>query len=148
MPLLEEVAGYLATQLSLTAGTNLFANSLPETTRVSLSIFEVPGNPPQQRFGNNPLPAFERPRIRIITRSTRADSGTPIPTASRDLAFRAWKALNSVTDSTLPTSTTAQRAYYQRIEPMASPSLLDRDEKGRYLFMFTCDVMRTPNSSG
>ena len=149
MALVEEVSGYLAAQVGLVAGTNLFANILPESTHAALAIFEVPSMPPQQRFGSNPLPAFTRPRLHVVTRSTSSvNNGPPLPTVARGMAFNAYKALNSVTDSTLPTSTTPQRARYMRIEPMSEPSLLELDDKGRFVFGFYCDVMRIPNSSG
>lgn len=146
MALAEEVAAYLGTQLGLTAGHSLYANVLPESTGLALAVFEVPGAAPQQRFGSNPLPAYERPRIEVAVRSTKGSP--PSSTGARSKAFAAWKALNSVTDMVLPSTSVAQHAQYLRIEPASSPWFAPRDEQGRYLVCCYYDVMRVPNTSG
>ena len=149
MAMVEEIAAYLSTQLALTPGVSLFANVLPETSGRAVGIFEAPGVGAVQRFGS-PLPAFERPRIMVVARSTAGAGGSPSSTGARTLAGAAWRALIKVVNQPLPSSTVAasHQAQYLHIEPLSSPYLAERDAKGRYLFSFTADIARVATTNG
>lgn len=144
--MIEEVTSYLSTQMGLTLGTSLFANVLPETTGAAAAVYEHEGLPSVQRFGNN-LPAYERPRLLVVTRSSAGAAGAVSSTHARTLAFKAWKGLTLVANTQLPSST-GTNSRYLRIEPVSSPFLLERDDRGRYVFGFYADVSRVATTNG
>ncbi len=100
--------------------------------------------PATQTFGAS-LAAWENPRIQIVVRSTAGQAGFPTSANARTVANDAWAALIKVHNQNLPTST-GNHSYYLRIEPVSSPYLADQDSKGRFMFTFHCDVMRTPST--
>ena len=62
---LTEVVDYLATELSLTAGTNIFETILPDTPDAVVAVEETGGAAPERQFGST-APVFEFPSIRVM----------------------------------------------------------------------------------
>ncbi len=148
MGMIEEVTTYLGTALSFTPGIQIFANVLPDnssTNAVMVGVYEAPGYAPSRTYAASPV-AWENPRVDVVVRSTRGDGGVPSSTNARKYAFRAWRALESVVNTNLPTST-GTHSYYLRIEAEQSPYLMERDGQGRYIFGFSASVSRVIGST-
>lgn len=130
--LLDEVATYLAAQLSLSVGATVFKGVAPETPDGLLVIYETPGSL-EEALGSGDLPAIEVPLLQIISRdkkyidaSTRAES-----------AYRAMYKVRAGNLGTLP-------AEYLRAQPIQRPFLIGRDENQRVLIGFNCKLWRLP----
>ena len=54
MSLTAEVVDYLATELSLTAGTTIFETILPDTPDACVAVEETGGSAPERQFGSTP----------------------------------------------------------------------------------------------
>ena len=131
---LTEVVNYLATELSLTAGTNLFETLLPDTPDAAMAVEETGGAPPERQFGSTAA-AFEFPSIRVICRAGANDYNTP-----RAQAKTAWEKLLEIT----PQSTLGSTKY-QFVTPMQSPFEIGRDSKDRVIVGFNCNVQKDPS---
>jgi hypothetical protein len=131
---LTEVVNYLATELSLTAGTNIFETILPDTPDAVVAVEETGGAAPERQFGST-APIFEFPTIRVMCRATANDYNTP-----RAQAKTAWEKLLEIT----PQSTLGSTAY-QFVTPMQSPFELGRDSKDRVVIGFNCIVQKDPS---
>jgi hypothetical protein len=128
--ILDEVATYLDTQLvTLTAGTNLFAGTLPETPIECVALFENLSMPPVETHGDGTRPVIEKPRLQVIVRSTNYSSG-------RVLIDSVWEQLQVVSNDTL------SGVRYFRIASSDSPTLLNRDANQRPLFSCNFDVWK------
>lgn len=141
MGMIEELGTLLQTASVGTLGTSLFLNALPDaTTGVAAAVYEYPGMQAMEKFGGS-LPAWERPRVQVVVRSTAPPGGSGIasPVNARAKVDLAWRAFIAVTNQRVPTST---GSYYLRIEPLQSPALLERDDRGRVLFSFNAQVHR------
>ena len=143
MSLADDLVTYLDANSTLTAGTNLFKHSLPETTSRCVAVIETPGMPAIEKFGVG-LPAMTRPRAQIIARSTKAVGGAGIAgsTGARHLAKHCWETLTTVVNTTA----VSPGILYQRIEPLQDPWLLHHDEAGRAVFVFNVQAMRTAST--
>ena len=144
MGMVEEVVAYLATQSCGTAGTTLFAHTLPESTGMCSAVIELPASAPSRTFKQS-LPWAENARVQVLCRSTLPSSGATIavPTNARARAQKIWRTLEAVSNST---SIASGKRYY-RIEAQQSPFKLQDDERGRSVFSCTFDVMRAPTTS-
>lgn len=71
MAVLDELATHLATQLSLTVGTNLFKGSMPASPDTCVVITEYGGSPPVIGFGNTTGVAIEYPHVQVRVREQR-----------------------------------------------------------------------------
>ncbi len=140
-----DVLDYLdAGSTSLTKGTNLFANALPDEVRtIALGVFEEPGRVPDRVYGDTD--AFTRPTLRLIARTTMPVDGAtaPNPTAARNALWGAYRRLRTVGNSQL---STASPRVYGAFEPDQAPHLYDVDEEGRQRFTFTTGVWMTPST--
>lgn len=134
--MIEDVCTTLSNASVGTAGTSLFAHYLPETTGLAVGVFEIPGRDAIERFGNTR--GIERPRVRVVCRSTApADGqGVAVPTNARAKAAAAWAALDAVTNTTIAGST------YLRMVPLQSPYADAQDQRARHLFTFTAEIWR------
>ena len=133
MATLDELAAYLATQLSLTLSTDLFTNKMPETldaTGAVLAIYETGGAPSEFGFGVAGV-QYEHPAIQVVARGVPDDFDTP-----RTLAENAYQALAEVQATTLVSS--ASSALYHLIRPLNPPQSIapGPDEKRRVRWSF------------
>ena len=131
---LTEVVDYLATELSLTAGTTIYETILPDTPDAIVAVEETGGGPPERQFGSTAA-LFEYPSIRVLFRAGAHDYNTP-----RAQAKTAWEKLLEIT----PQSTLGSTKY-QFVTPMQSPFELGRDSKDRVVIGFNCAVQKDPS---
>lgn len=140
-----DVVNYLDTgSTSLTAGTNLFADAMPDEVRtVILSVYEESGRPPDMVYGNTD--AFVRPSVRLIARTTMPSDAesSPDPTNARNVLWQSYRRLKTVANTTLSTSSPRM---YGAFEPDQAPYLYDVDEEGRHRYSFTAGVWMTPST--
>lgn len=145
MPVADEIGYHLtANTTGQTFGTSLFVNALPdETAGVSTVIVETASFGPQQTMGGATLPQWEHARVQVITRSTQPLGGSGIanPTAARTRAQKTWECLTKIVNQTVGATSVGSR-YYLRVEPLQSPFLLDRDNRGRTLFAANYECWR------
>jgi len=139
----DDLVVYLdANSTQLTAGTNLFKHSMPDTTGRGVFLYETVGRQADDKFSLG-LPALVRPRASITIRSTGSAGGDGIAgsTATADLANNVWDLLSNVADTTI------NGVYYQLISPLQSaPAFLRHDEKGRANFVLNVEAIRTPTT--
>lgn len=117
---------------ALTMGTNLFGNFLPDAPNTAVSITEYSGGPPTRVMGAS-NPAWENPRVQVISRSTS-------PQTAKANARLVWNLLEGVVNQTVGGSS---GSYYLRIECLQSPFLMKRDPQYRSVFAFNVDVERS-----
>lgn len=143
MGMIEELGVYLTVQSTrFVLGRSLFLNGMPDgTTGAATCLTEYPGLPAIEKFSGD-LPAFERPRVQIMTRSTGSVGGAGLAssTKARAISDVAWRAMIKVANRNLPTSTSG--SYYLRVEPLQSPAFMGRDESGRTRIGFNCTISR------
>lgn len=128
----------------LSVGVNLFANTLPDDVRsVAAAVFERPGEGPDDVYAD--LSAFERPGIQVVVRTTAPADGAsaPSPLAARAEAWKAYVALNKVTNQALSTASTRTFGAIDLNEP---PFLADVDDEGRHMFAFSGTAWVTPST--
>lgn len=139
-----DVLDYIdAGSTSLSKGTNLFANVLPDEVRtLAQGVFEQPGTLPERVYGGGD--AWVRPMVRVITRSTMPVDGAaaPDPAAARNAAWATYRRLRGVANTALSTAS----ARVATVEPDQAPYLLDTDEEGRQRFAFDAGVWLTPST--
>lgn len=140
-----DVLDYIdAGSTSLTKGTNLFADVLPDEVRtVAVGVFEEVGRPPNAVYGDTD--AYLRPSLRLIARTTMPVDGAaaPNPTAARNVLWATYRRLKAVGNTQL---STASPRMYGAFEPDQAPHLFDIDEEGRHRFTFTTGVWMTPST--
>jgi len=112
--LLEDIGAYVDANTSLTLGSTLYLSMLPETPDDVVAIIEDSGMSPLFTHGASNLPKLERPGIQVIIRNRSYATG-------RSLANDIWRLLAQVANQTINGN------LYQRIEPVASPAVYDRD---------------------
>jgi hypothetical protein len=134
MSLLTEVVDYLATELSLSAGSTIFETQLPPTPDAVMSVQETGGAPPDRQLGATTA-LFSFPTIRLLCRGAADDYTTP-----RAQAKTAWEKLLAINPQTTLGSTA-----YQFVTPMSEPHALERDSKGRIIIGFNCQVQKDPS---
>jgi hypothetical protein len=147
--MIEEVAAYLDTSSTkLAQGDTLFVAVLPESTgaaRPVAALFADPGAPPRNHYGSDPW--AERPRLRVLVRSTDPVAGAyPNQAPTRQLARDIWFLLERVFDETL-TASTGTSARYLRIAAASSPYDAGVDDRGRVVVACEYDVERVPSTA-
>ena len=115
MSVLTDVHSYLT---SGGQGTNLYIASLPDTPDVVAALFQYPGRPPLGVLNVAGI-RQERPGLQVLVRSS--------PNAYADAEARAYAIyrLLQVANGTLGSG------FYQQVEPLGSPFLLQRDANRR-----------------
>ena len=129
MPLLEEVGTYLQTSAIGTLGTDIFLSTLPDQPDVAVVVYTYPGEAPASTLGGETLPAYDLPRIQVVTRATTYS-------AAATKADTIWRLLTKVTDRTL------SGVRYLRIEAINGPAPLRRDDQDRELIFANYQVWR------
>ena len=139
----DDIMAYLdSNSTKVTAATNLFKNAVAESSGRAVFVIPVPGLPAIEKFSGS-VPAMTRPRVQIVTRSTKALGGQGIPgsTATMDLAEDMRDLLVGVTN------TSVNGITYQRIFALQSePFNIGRDEAGRHLFSQNFQCLRSPTT--
>ena len=139
--MIEEVGTYLTSSTTIgTLGTDVFLNVLPETTRVTVALFENAGQAPSHTIGGR-VAAFTQPSVEILVRSTAGSGGIANPSNARAKIQRVYNRLSTVANQTISGST------YLRIVPEGEPYLYDRDEQGRVVFACSFVVTRRGTTS-
>lgn len=120
MSITAEIGQYIeANTTGFTLGTNLFRGFRPDRPNELAVVVETIGLRPAHVFAAA-APAFEEPRIQVITRSTDYD------TARADA-----QTIFELLDQTVETTLSGVR--YLSIDAVSSPFLLSRDEEERVL---------------
>ncbi len=132
--MLDEVATYLATQMTLVQGTNLFKGKVPEIADVCMILFATGGRASLVGFGVTTGVKYERPGLAVWTRGTAGDYDTP-----RDSAHTARQELTKVQAMSL------SGTLYHMIIPLQSPFILERDKNDRVVMAFNCAVEKEPS---
>lgn len=128
--MLDELAAFLdAASTRFTAGTNLFADFLPDEPNRATLLVEMPGGPPA-RVMSTGSPAWENARFAVFSRSTSS-------TQAHDDLDVAWNTFEGVVNQSL------SGTYYLRVAANESPYLWGRDEIGRAHFTASFSVMRS-----
>ncbi len=137
--LADDLTVYLdSASTSIATGTNLFKNSIVETTgQRTVFVIATRGQASAEKFSGS-LPAFTRPSADIVVRSTESIGGPAIAgsTGTEALAYEMWTALVGIANTTL------NSRYYLRVDPQTEPYFMGHDDKGRAMFGFTVDTMR------
>ncbi len=143
MPFADDLTVYIdSSSTSITAGTNLFKNAVVETTRRSIFVIETRGQASVEKF-SGALPAITRPSADVIVRSTTPSGGSGIAasTGTRSLAQDMWELLVGVANTQMNSKN------YQRVEPQTEPYFLGHDDRGRAMFGFTVDAMKSASTN-
>lgn len=118
MPMLEEVGDYL-TPTHGTLGTDMFLGYMPDSPDAVVSLYALPGGPPEETFA--PAPHHENLTLQVLVRAvTFADAETK--------ARLIWSALHD--------------APFTRVRALQSPYLMERDEARRCVFACNYAIMR------
>ena len=133
--ILDDVMTYLGSaSVGLTAGTNLFAGTCPESPDRSCAIYETGGMQPIHAMSGSPGNALvERPRISIITRAMTYQS-------ARQLAQNIFQVMDGLTNTTI------NGTSYLLVRAVNSPSQMDVD-KGRPRLVMNFDIMKKVSTS-
>jgi hypothetical protein len=125
MPLLDDLAAYLATQSIGTVGTTIFSPKMPDKPDVCISLQERPGYAPDANT------TLEYPGVRIICRNVDTDAGI---LAAFTKAYAIKKLLHRKVGLTL------NGTLYHRIDATGNPSWNGQDNRGRpqYEISFIC----------
>lgn len=145
MPFADDIAAHIdSNSTTFTAGTNLFVNTIRDTTSDVRAVFviETQGDDSIEKFAGS-LPAMTRPSADVIVRSTKAvgGHGEASSTGTRTLAQNLWGLLVGITNTSVNSKT------YQRITATHEPYLMGRDPLGRVMFGFRVDGLRAPTTS-
>ena len=139
----DDILAYLDNNSTkVTAATNLFKNAVGESSGRAVFVIPVPGLPAIEKFSGT-TPAMTRPRVQIVTRSTKAVGAQGIPgsTATMDLAEDMRDLLVGVAN------TSVNGITYQRIFALQSePFNIGRDEAGRHMFAQNFQCLRSPTT--
>ena len=140
-----DLAAHIDTNSTFTAGTDLFLNTIRETTsnRRAVFVIETQGEAAIERMGAGTLPAMTRPSADILVRSTKAVGGDGISssTGTRSVAQDLWELLVGISNTSVNGKT------YQRITAAYDPHLMGMDQQGRHLFGFRVDALRTATTN-
>lgn len=131
---LTEVVDYLASEMSLTAGTNIFETIMPDTPDACMAVEETGGSEPDRQFGSEDA-LFEYPSIRVVCRGTSNDYNTP-----RAQAKTAWEKLLEIN----PQDTLGSTGFLL-VTPLQSPFELARDSNDRVLIGFNAICSKEPS---
>ena len=133
-----EFSAWLSTNGVGTIGDDLSANAMPESTKVTVGVFEIPTGMPHLLHSTSYI---RKPRFRIDVRSTAPAAGDyPDITNARNRAGLAYQACLDIAGSTL--ASTGSTGHWILAIPESEPYLSSRDEKNRSVFSFTVGCER------
>ena len=134
--ILDDVMTYLGSAaVGLTAGTNLFAGTLPDSPDKACAIYETGGIQPVHAMGAGPGNALvERPRVQIVTRAVSYQS-------ARQLAHNVFQAMDGLTNTTI------NNTSYLLVSAVNSPTAMGLDGSGRPRLVMNFDIMKKVSTS-
>lgn len=106
----------------------IWLDTRPDQPTRILVLTRYSGAGPERSLGAG-LPWATRPRIQVVARDARQ-------TDASDLAWAAWKALEPVANQAV------NGTWFERIETLQEPFLLERDETQRWLYAFNVEAIR------
>lgn len=127
MSLVEDVASFLSAH---SQGTNLYLGRLPDSPDDVAAVYQYAGRSPlfvHDKAGID----IERPALQVLVRSR-------VYATAQTRAYAIYTLLAAVVNATLGST------LYQRIEPLASPFLLDRDQNDRTVFAANFHAWKAP----
>jgi hypothetical protein len=139
MAVVHEVAARLASALSLSLGTTLFRDELPETSVLAGVVRVTGGLETETGFGVLGS-QFEWPALQVVFRGVPNDVDGP-----RDKAQLAHDDLAKVEAVTL-TASGVSSAFYHFIHPQQPPFPLKKDEQGRRYYAVNVLVKKEPSA--
>ncbi len=107
-------------------GETIF-QSFPDMPDDATTVAEYPGGPPVHVRGRT-LPAYEQPRVQVLTRS-------PSYRVARTRAERIYRLLDGF-------SGTVQGVGYGRIAAVQSPFFLGQDDRARHMIVTNFSVIK------
>ena len=137
MPVLNELAAYVATLGLGTVGTSIHIATMPETDPSSTSgtmcaVYEYPGLQSDLGFGDTGV-KHSNPSVQVVFRGVPYDYASP-----RSNAGVAWDGFAGVQ------ATTLSGTYYYLIRP-SEVFRMKVDEQHRHYLAFNCQVMKDPS---
>ena len=134
--ILDDVMTYLTSaSVGLTAGTNLFAGTLPDSPDKVCAIYETGGTQPVHAMGAGPGNALvERPRLQVVTRAVSYQS-------ARQLAHNVFQAMDGLTNVTINSTS------YLLVQAVSSPAAMGLDGSGRPRLVMNFDIMKKVSTS-
>ncbi len=126
MPVEADLVTYLDTQLSETAGTNLFEGPMPELPAACMAITHYGGEAAEDRIMGPSLtpPGIEVPHVQVMTRSSAKAT-------ARTRAFAAHAVLDGFA------GTLSGRAYFNIESIDGEPYCLGQDDN--HLWQYVCN---------
>jgi hypothetical protein len=128
----DDVAGLLEAVGVGVVGTTIFVGRMPESPDYCIALVEYMGEAPDFTQGGGM--AYELPRVQISVRGTSEAGGYD---TAYDAARTIFKEVAKVTNTVLGTT------FYQRLRPLQSPFVLQRDENDRVVFVVNVECHRT-----
>jgi hypothetical protein len=126
--LIEELGTYLQGLGHGTLGTDLFLYQLPDTPDTCVAIREYAGAEPEF-VHDQATPNMIRPRFQMVVR------GPVIPDVMLK-ASQVWSSLVTINNTTI------DGTFYQRLVPLQSPFLIERDENNRWVAGANFEAMK------
>ena len=137
MSFLGDMVDYLTTAAAATGGTDLFAAEMPGTPDLCLCLYEAPGMTPVKAMGNTAGAAvLERLGLQVVARGARQEY-----LDARALAQAAFLKLDGMPKRSL------NGVEYLWGSARQSPFPMGKDEDGRPLIAFNCDIHRRMSTS-
>jgi hypothetical protein len=121
--------------LGLTAGTNLFAGTWPDSPDKACAVYETGGGQPVHAMGAGPGNALvELPRIAVWTRANSYQS-------ARQLAHNVFQSMDGLTDTTINST------RYLLVSAVNPPTANGFDDSGRRILIMNFDVIKKLSTS-
>lgn len=124
-----DIVGYIESNTSLTAGTTLYLNQMPDSAMDVVSVYEQGGLSPDFHY-SQPAPSVEKPRLQVLVRSATYVIG-------ESLAREVWSLLTAIMDQTI------NGRYFQTVMAVDTPTFLERDKNDAAIFTMNFQVWHT-----
>ncbi len=133
---LDDLATHIAANTSFVINTDLFKGSLPDTPDTCIILAEIIGDEPVETMGRS-LGSIniERPTIQILSRGAKNDYLT-----ARTNAETVYRKVHNIVETDL------SGTRYHLVEALQPPYNIDRDDNGRWLIGFNCNVWKAANA--
>lgn len=121
--------------VGLTAGTNLFAGTLPDSPDKACAVYETGGAPPVHAMGAGPGNALvEQPRVQVVTRAMSYQS-------ARQLAQNVFQVMDGLTNATINSTS------YLLVSAVNSPAAMGLDDRARPRLVMNFDIIKKVSTS-
>jgi len=121
-----DLVTYIDANTTLTSGTTLYLNNMPQGTTEVVSVYEQNGLQPSFSY-NQPLSHMEMPRLQVLVRSATYVAGEA-------LARSVWELLTAIGDQTI------NGRYFQCVVAVDSPTFIERDKNDQAIFSMNFQV--------